>query len=288
MSTHEVRKQVLGRGLSSLLEASQEVDTTPSLPIVLPLDMIVPGVHQPRQFFPHEELEALSASIREKGVLQPILVRSHPEEKGKYEIIAGERRWRAAQQAGLQQIPILIKELSDIETLEVGLLENIQRQDLNPIEEADGYRRLAEEFGHTQESLARILGKSRSHIANILRLLTLPKKVQDYINEGKLTAGHGRAIVNAENPELLAELIIQKDLSVRQAESLAKQKLDSKNRVSTYQHVDPEKEILCQHLSTLLGTSIELILKGQGGKIIIPFDNPAELDLILQKLNMIC
>ena len=230
---------------------------------------------------------ALSASIQEKGILQPILVRIHPEDKGKFEIVAGERRWRAAKKAGLTHIPALIKDFSDMEALEVGLLENIQRQDLNPIEEADGYRRLAEEFNHTQESLARILGKSRSHIANTLRLLTLPNGIKDYLTTGKLTAGHGRALIGADDPEMLARLIIKENLNVRQAEALTKQKLSSKDPMEFPKNVDPEREVLCQHLTDLLGTPIDLILKGVGGKIVIPFKNPGELDQLIQKLNRV-
>lgn len=283
----EIRKQVLGRGLSALLTSSEgeETERINASSLTLPIEILLAGRHQPRHSFPEEELLALSASIQEKGVLQPILVRVHPQEKGKYEIVAGERRWRAAKKAGLHHIPALIREFSDAEALEVGLLENIQRQDLNPIEEAEGYRRLAEEFHHTQESLARILGKSRSHIANTLRLLTLSEKIKNYLNEGKLSAGHGRALIGAEDPQLLAEMIIEKNLSVRQAEFLAKKKLHKEDLPNIPKQIDPEKEVLRQHLSDLLGTSVELMLKGVGGKIILPFKNPTDLDELLQKFN---
>ena len=285
----ENRKQVLGRGLSSLLESSQDEDRE-DLQVssyTLPVELILPGRHQPRVYFSQDELIALSTSIREKGVLQPILVRVHPEEAGKYEIIAGERRWRAAKKAELEHIPAFIKDCSDSEALEAGLIENIQRQDLNPIEEAEGYRRLAEEFSHTQESLARILGKSRSHIANTLRLLTLPSRVKDHLNEGKLSAGHGRALVGTEETEYLAEIIIEKNLNVRQAEDLAKKKLKQEDLIKFPREPNPEKEILKKHISDLLEQPIDLILKGMGGKIIIPFKNPAELDYILLKFNKI-
>jgi ParB family transcriptional regulator, chromosome partitioning protein len=285
----ESRKQALGRGLSALFDPSDggntERDSSPLS--LLPMDSILPGRFQPRHHFSEEELLALSASIREKGVLQPILVRLHPEGKEKYEIVAGERRWRAAKTAGLDHIPALIKEFSDVEALEVGLLENIQRQDLNPIEEAEGYRRLAEEFNHTQESLSRILGKSRSHIANSVRLLTLPKKVKDYLNEGKLSAGHGRALVGIEDPELLAEMIIEKNLNVRQTEILSRKKLRRGDHVRLHGESDPEKEVLKQHLSDLFGAAVDLDLKGMGGKIVIPFKNPTELDEIIKKFNVL-
>lgn len=286
---NEIRKQVLGRGLSALLGSSSDETDDEKLEssTTLPIDKIVPGRHQPRTHFPPEELEALSISIKEKGVLQPILVRLQPEDSSLYEIVAGERRWRASKAAGLQNIPAIIKSFSDAESLEVGLLENIQRQDLNPIEEAEGYRRLAEEFNHTQESLARILGKSRSHIANTLRLLTLPKKIKDYLSEGKLSAGHGRSLIGAQDPEGLAKLIIEQNLSVREIETLSKKSSNSTGYTNSSSSIDPEQAILKNHLSDLLGTSIELNLKGQGGKIIIPFRNPGDLDQLIQKFNRI-
>lgn len=286
----ELKRQVLGRGLSALLDPtssdkeSHSQETIGALSLLV--DNIVPGKNQPRYSFPEEDLESLSLSIQEKGVLQPILVRRLLNQDGKYEIVAGERRWRATKKAGLSEIPVIIKVFTDREALEVGLLENIQRQDLNPIEEAEGYRRLAEEFNHTQESLSQALGKSRSHIANTLRLLTLPKKIRDYLMEGKLSSGHGRALVNAPDPESLADLILEQGLSVRQTEGLRKpsgrQKASSRSAI-----VHPEKEVLCQHISDLLGRPIDLSLKGEGGKIIIPFNDPTELDQILQKFNQI-
>lgn len=285
----EIRKSVLGRGLSSLLNPVEDENTeknTVSYNTVL-IEAVVPGRHQPRHHFPEDELESLCSSIREKGVLQPILVRVHPEDGEKYEIVAGERRWRASQKAGLQEIPAIIKTFSDAEALEVGLLENIQRQDLNPIEEAEGYRRLAEEFEYTQESLARVLGKSRSHIANTLRLLTLPKKIKEYLNEGKLTAGHGRSLVGVEDPETLADLMIERNLSVRQAEALCKKSLSQDESMRLPRSSDPEKEILRNHLSDIFETPVDLMLKGLGGKIIIPFKNPMALDQLLQKLNQL-
>jgi ParB family chromosome partitioning protein len=283
----EIKKQVLGRGLSALFSSSEGEEQTINTPdsLLIPIELITKGIHQPRHNFPEEDLLTLSMSIREKGILQPILVRPHPQEKDKFEIIAGERRWRAAKMAGFDNIPALIKEYSDAESLEVGLLENIQRQDLNPIEEADAYRRLAEEFNHTQESLSRILGKSRSHIANTLRLLTLPQSVKECLTEGKLTAGHGRALIGAEKPEELADIIIEKGLSVRQTELIAKRKHSFEDSFKSASIPDPEKEILRQHLSALLEIPVDLILKGMGGKIVIAFKNPTELDHLLQKLN---
>lgn len=285
----EMKKQVLGRGLSSLLGSSHEEQggKIESSSLQLPIKNILAGTNQPRRSFSENELRSLSVSIAEKGVLQPILVRSHPQEVGKYEIVAGERRWRAAKLINLETIPALIREFSDGEVLEVGLLENLQRQDLDPIDEASGYHRLAEEFNHTQESLSRIVGKSRSHIANTLRLLTLPETIKTYLKNGQLSAGHGRAIIGAQDPEYLAELIIEKNLNVRQAETLAKQNL-YKNDGEVYSKTpDPEKEIMRQHLTDLLGVPVELSLKGVGGKIVLSFKNPTELDELLQKFNQI-
>lgn len=286
---NEMKKQVLGRGLSSLLGTSHEEERESAFAnsLDLPLTSIEAGSNQPRQSFPEDELLALSLSIKEKGVLQPILVRSHPHKEGKYEIVAGERRWRAAKLINLESIPALIREFSDVETLEVGLLENLQRQDLDPIDEACGYRRLAEEFHHTQETLSRVVGKSRSHIANTLRLLTLPDKVQSYLKNGQLSPGHGRAILAAENPEFLVEMILGKNLSVRQAETFAKQGVPKEKTGFSSKVHDPEIERLCQHISDLLGVPVDLNLKGLGGKIVISFKNPTALDQLLQKFNQI-
>jgi len=285
----DIRKQVLGRGLSALLNPSggdeRESQKEPSM--TLSIDSIHPNPHQPRVLFSEEELTSLSESIREKGILQPILIRLHPSETGKYQIVAGERRWRAAQKAGLTHIPAYLRHFSDKETLEVGLLENIQRQDLNPIEEAEGYRRLAEEFDHTQESMSRILGKSRSHIANTLRLLTLPEKVKKYMIEGKLSAGHGRSLIGTPNPEKLADMIVGRNLSVRRVETLLKKKGKKETDLTSYTPADPEKDILEKQLSDLLGVPVGLTLKGAGGKVTLTFKNPGELDEILKKLNSI-
>lgn len=280
----ESKKTALGRGLASLLEPSdkkkQDGDITK-----LSINSIKSGALQPRTHFSQEDLLELALSIRAVGVLQPILVRRCSGEETNYEIIAGERRWRAAKLAALEEIPVIIRDFSDKQTLEVALLENIQRQDLNPIEEAEGYRRLMEDFGHTQESLSRILGKSRSHIANAQRLLALPTKVLEALREGKLSAGHGRALLSAENPEQMADMILQKGLNVRETESLAKEKREVNKEGSYSSYTDPEKEILQEQLSTLIGRPISLTLKGGGGKIIIPFKDPKELDSLINSLN---
>lgn len=287
---NEKRKQALGRGLSSLLgtshdEKEEEMPGVSSNLTHIPLTSIEPGPNQPRHSFSEADLLALSISIKEKGLLQPILVRSHPQKEGMYEIIAGERRWRAAKLIDMGFIPAIIQNFSDEEALEVGLLENLQRQDLDPIDEASGYRRLAEEFGHTQESLSRIAGKSRSHIANTLRLLTLPETVQLYLKSRQLSAGHGRALLGAEDPELLAAMILEKSLSVRQAETLAKKKLRKESITSQEQPLNSEVDALAQQLCELLDHTVQLILNGEGGKIIISFKDAIELDKLISKFD---
>ncbi len=284
---NEIRKQALGKGLAALIGDINEPRSTDNNTDTnsIPLYQIIPGKYQPRSTFETEELNALAQSIKEKGVLQPIIIRMSAEQPNKYEIVAGERRWRAAKIAGLDRIPTIIKQFTESEALEVGLLENIQRQNLNPIEEAEGYKRLAEEFNHTQESLSKILGKSRSHIANTIRLLTLPTKIKGYIKDGKISAGHGRALLASSNPEKLAEKIVQQNLSVRDVESETREKPNARTRNSYTSNADPEFEILKNHLSTLLGEKVQLHVEGRGGKIIIPFKDPAELDQIIQKLN---
>ena len=189
---------------------------------LVPIDRIRANPDQPRRAFDEKELQDLAASIREKGVIQPLILRPHPVVAGQYEIVAGERRWRAAQMAGVHALPAVVRELSDTEVLELAIVENIQRADLNPLEEAQGYRQLMDRFGHTQERLAEALGKSRSHIANLLRLLTLPEPVLELVRAGSLTAGHARALVTASHPEALARRVVDGDLSVRQTEQLAR------------------------------------------------------------------
>ena len=219
-------KRGLGRGLSALmadvhLAGPDQMGAPRKAEHHLPVDKLEPNPQQPRLDFKHEELESLADSIRQKGIIQPLIVRRKPG-RDAYEIVAGERRWRAAQLAQLHEVPVVVRDLDDTEVLEVAIIENIQRADLNPLEEAHGYRQLMDRFGHTQERLAEALGKSRSHNANLLRLLTLPEPVLDLLRLGKLTAGHARALVTATNPESLARQVIERDLSVRQTEQLAR------------------------------------------------------------------
>ncbi|HVH03674.1 MAG TPA: ParB/RepB/Spo0J family partition protein [Amaricoccus sp.] len=224
-----MERKGLGRGLSALLADVAISDAPPSAepprPVPtdsVPIDRIRANPGQPRRHFDETDLADLAASIREKGVIQPLILRPHPANPGDYEIVAGERRWRAAQIAGVHLLPAVVRALSDSEVLEIAIIENVQRADLNPLEEAQGYRQLMDRFGHTQERLAEALGKSRSHIANLLRLLTLPEPVLAMLRDGRLTAGHARALVPSPDPAALARQVVDRDLSVRQTEALAR------------------------------------------------------------------
>src|SRR3982751_1462669 len=236
------KPQQLGRGLSALLGAEEApADLGPQRS--MPIDLLHPGRYQPRGRFAPDELEALAQSVRENGILQPILVRPHDKLGGHFEIVAGERRWRAAQLAQLHEVPIILRTLDDRSTLEIALIENVQREDLTPLEEAEGYARLMAEFDYTQETLAERIGKSRPAIANLLRLRGLPEPVRALIAEGKLSVGHARALIGAPDPIALANEIVAKDLNVRQAEALAKkQKPDNARNKSAATASPPAKD----------------------------------------------
>lgn len=222
----KTERRGLGRGLSALM-ADVTVDSDPQMPdrprrpdLLVPVEKLIPNPNQPRRDFKSDALQELAASIRVKGVIQPLIVRSLPN--GLYEIVAGERRWRAAQLAQLHELPVIIRDFTDSEVIEVAIIENIQRADLNAIEEALAFRQLMDKFGHTQEKLAEALSKSRSHIANLLRLLSLPEEVQAHVREGALTAGHARALITAPNAAELARQVIARNLSVRETEMLVR------------------------------------------------------------------
>lgn len=219
----------LGRGLSALMSdvstnsrENIESSQNPSNEKLVPVEKIYPNPNQPRKLFQEEKLIELAKSIKTKGIVQPLIVRKKKGTKESYEIVAGERRWRAAQRARIHELPVIVKEFTDIEVLEIAIIENVQRADLNPIEEAVGYKNLMDNFDHTQDGLSKEIGKSRSHIANLLRLLNLPTAVQELLISGQLTAGHARALVTCDNPMALAKQIISLGLSVREAERLAK------------------------------------------------------------------
>ncbi len=285
----ETRKG-LGRGLSALLgdnPVSSHYNSNQQSNSV-PIEKVYPGKYQPRRRFGEEELDSLVDSIKSKGILQPILVRSNPLNPDSYEIVAGERRWRAAQRAQLHEIPIIIRDLSDEESLEIGLIENLQRENLSPIEEAKAYRRLMDEFASTQEMLANVVGKSRSSIANSLRLLTLPEFVQDLVDAGELQAGHARALVGNNEAEKLAKKILDKGLSVRQAELLTKDPGQGTKRIQKKKPKDPDTLALENDISLMLGLKVSITFNGDGAKgglISFRYSSLDQLDDILQRLN---
>ncbi len=289
------KKRGLGRGLSALMAdvAEAEAPTTTSGGggvQSLPIEQVQPNPEQPRKRFEQDHLDELTASIREKGIIQPLIVRAMGDI---YEIVAGERRWRAAQQAQLHEVPVVVREFSDTEVLEVAIVENIQRADLNPVEEALGYRALMDKFGHTQERLAEALGKSRSYIANLLRLLQLPQSVIDWLEEGKLSIGHARALITSDDPIDLAKTVIQKGLSVRETEALVKksQSGDAGTPAAKVAPVAQEKDAdtraLENDLAAALGLKVSLshAPNGEKGSLTLHYSSLDQLDDLCRKLS---
>ncbi len=277
----------LGRGLAALMgdapAASDNVGA--AAPVrTLAIEKLEPGPFQPRTSFHADSLAELVDSIRARGILQPLLARPHPKQPGQYQIIAGERRWRAAQQAGLHEVPVLLRDLSDADAMAASLVENLQRQDLNPIEEAEGFRRLMDEFDLSQEQLGAAVGKSRSHVANIMRLLQLPASVRIDVQNGKLSAGHARALLAHPDPEEAAKLVIARGLNVRQTEALASAKpavaVAAKEPVR-----DPETEALQRDLSERLGLTVQIAFDGRGGAVTIKYRSLDQLDSLIALLN---
>jgi ParB family chromosome partitioning protein len=289
----KLERRGLGRGLSALMAdvAADAPETGAPRPaeMVVPIEKIVPNPDQPRRTFGEEALAELSESIRAKGVIQPLIVRSNPRREGTYEIVAGERRWRAAQRAQLHELPVILREFDDLEVLEVAIIENIQRADLNAVEEAAGYRQLMDRFGHTQEKLAQALGKSRSHIANLLRLLTLPDDVIDMLRTGVLTAGHARALVTTEDPSALAREIVRKGLSVREAEALAKRagKPAPAAKPRTAPAKDADTRVLEADLSAALGmkVTIDHDEANGSGRLTVSYRSLDDLDDLCARLS---
>lgn len=273
----------LGRGLSALLgdEAVTPTTAEATRSRSLPVSFLTPNPHQPRRHFDDEELASLAESIGSKGILQPILVRPTARHDS-FEIIAGERRWRAAQKAKLHEVPVIVRELSDSDSLEIAIIENVQRSDLNPIEEAAAYQELIDRFSYTQEQMAHAIGKSRSHIANLLRLLKLPPRVQTLLSEGKLTAGHARMLVTAADPEAMAEQILSQGLNVREVEKKARQARQGKPSPSK----DTDTKALEHALSDTLGLRVSIDHKGQkGGAITIRYRSLDQLDQVIRLLQ---
>ena len=289
-----LQKSRLGRGLASLIGEPQAA-SEPRLPPegeqrILAIDLIRAGRMNPRKDFREDDLAELAESIRQKGLVQPILVRPDPASGG-YEIVAGERRWRAAQRAQLHQVPVIIRELSDQDALELAIIENVQRADLNIIEEAGGYRELMERFGYTQDQLAEVIGKSRSHLANTLRLLKLPAGVQELLKLGTLSAGHARALVGREDAEALAQHIVKEGLNVREVEALvqaAAGQAGAANSNSNRQprEKDPDTRAFEKEMTDTLGLKVEIKRgSGESGVMVIKYGNFDQLDYIRQRLG---
>lgn len=290
MAEPKSEKRGLGRGLSALMADVELIPSDRPLPRQnLPVEQLTPNPDQPRRHFSSEALQELAESLQKRGMLQPLIVRPHPSDKGLYQIVAGERRWRAAQMAQLHEVPVIISNLSDSETLEVAIVENIQRADLNAIEEAASYRQLMDRFGHTQERLAEALNKSRSHIANLLRLLNLPEQVQTWLKEGKLTAGHARALITAPNAVDLARKVIEKNLSVRETEELARkqaQAIPAKEKRAKSAEKDADTRALEGDLTAQLKMKVQINHKdNDGGQLVISYRDLEQLDRLCQVLS---
>ena len=282
---NSARRQPLGRGLSALFgEAEGRAGDGAGSVREVAIELVRPGAFQPRRHFDEAELEALAQSVREKGVLQPLLVRPIDEAEAAFELIAGERRWRAAQRAGLHQVPVLVRTLGDVEALEIALIENLQREDLNSLEEAEAYRRLVDEFGRTQASLATAVGKSRSHVANTLRLLGLPETVRRHLESGELTAGHARALLAAPDPAELAGEVIRRGLNVRMTEKLVQGRSVPRRAIARTAR-DSDTIALERNLSRVLGLRVSIAVKGSGGAIILRYSSLDQLDHLLSLLG---
>lgn len=294
MAEKKGKSRGLGRGLSALMADVTE-DQAPAAPdaprradMTVPIEKIKPNPDQPRRDFTQEQLEELAASIKEKGVIQPLIVRELSS--GDYEIVAGERRWRASQMAKLHELPVVVREYDDTEVLEIAIIENIQRADLNPVEEAAGYRALMDRFGHTQEKLSEALGKSRSHIANLMRLLQLPEDVLKMLKDGDLSAGHARALITSDDPSALAHKVVKGGLSVRQTEALAKSastKASAPKAAAPKVAKDADTVALEGDLSANLGMKVQIDHKagGESGKISISYTSLDDLDELCRILS---
>lgn len=294
MNADTPKKKNLGRGLNALFgeqddvsppaEAASSAGLGADAPVNhLPIDLLAPSPLQPRRRFDPTALDELASSIAEKGVLQPLLVRSDPDNAGRYEIIAGERRWRASQIAQVHDVPVHVVDLSDAEVLEVALIENLQRQDLSPVEEARGYRKLLDEFGHTQERVAEVVGKSRTHVANLVRLLTLPEAVQTLLDSGEISVGQARPLIGLDGAEALASKIVKRGLSARQAERLAK---GFGHQRRAQQHAkDADTAALEKNLEQATGYTVKIAFDGKGGSVSVAYGSLEQLDDIVHRLS---
>jgi len=282
------QRRGLGRGLSALLGEAEDIAHAgePADGVRdIPIELVHSNPNQPRQFFREDDIGTLADSIRDKGVLQPILVRPSPRTTGEYEIVAGERRWRAAQLAGLRVIPALVRTLDDERALEISIVENVQREDLNAMEEAQAYRALMQRFGHTQDQAAKSVGKSRSHVANTIRLLQLPESVQQHVIHGRLSAGHARALLSAEHPERVAELVVEQQLSVRDAEAMVRGKAVGPKKASgPRKSKDADTASLEVDLEDALGMSVDVADRGGAGEVRIRYASLEQLDELCRRL----
>ncbi len=283
-----LQKSRLGRGLASLIGDAPV--TQPRIPPegeqrMVPIDQVRAGKLNPRKTFNEDDLTDLANSIREKGLVQPILVRPEPGASNSYEIVAGERRWRASQRAGLHTVPVIVRDLPDQEVLELAIIENVQRADLNPIEEAAGYQELIERYAYTQERLAEVIGKSRSHLANTLRLLKLPDTVQSMVSDGKISAGHARALVGRDDAEAIAQKIVESQLNVRDVEALVQAGTESVQTTRRVRDKDADTKAFEKELADILGLKVEIRRgSGESGVLQIKYGNFDQLDYIRLRL----
>lgn len=294
MSASKTPNRGLGRGLSALMsdvapQENTQIQTQFENERTIPVEQIYPNPEQPRRTFDDQALSDLTASIAEKGIIQPLIVRRKESRSGQYEIVAGERRWRAAQRAKLHKVPVIIRDFTDVEVLEVAIIENIQRSDLNAIDEAAGYKQLMEKFGRTQDEMGKALGKSRSHIANSVRLLTLPASVQSHLEQGRLSAGHARTLVGHPNADALAAEIVKKGLSVREAERLAKTEKTRKpnSAKAASQAKDADTVQVENELSAQLGmkVSVNHVAGRENGQLVLNYRDLEQLDDLLRLLS---
>ena len=279
-----IKKKGLGKGLSALFgDIEKETASTEIRKNTISISDISRNKNQPRTIFDEEKLTELSLSIKENGIIQPIAVRPNKYEPGKYEIVAGERRWLAAQKAGLNEISAVVLDIDDRKTLEIAIVENVQRQDLNPIEEAKGYERLIKDFGYDHEKVSRLMGKSRSHISNTVRLLSLPKDIIGLMEEGKLTAGQARPLIGMPNASEIAENIVKKKVSAREIEGIAKQNKSTKSKQNAE---DPNISFVRNEIESKLGLNIEIVnKKNNSGKIVIKYKSLDQFELVSKLLR---
>ncbi|HEY1796833.1 MAG TPA: ParB/RepB/Spo0J family partition protein [Stellaceae bacterium] len=284
MST-SVRRPPLGRGLAALFGETGGAPNPGVTARIVPVESVRPSAFQPRRHFTEDELEALAQSIREKGILQPLLVRPSADPASEYELVAGERRWRAAQRAGLHEVPVTVREVADSEALEIALVENLQRENLTALDEAEAYSRLTKDFGRNQGTIAEAVGKSRSHVANMMRLLALPPPVRRQLEDGALTAGHARALLAADDPVGLAGEVVRRGLNVRATELLVRRRSGAAPTPKAPRRPDANVAAIEQELSRRLGMRVSLTMRGRGGTIGIAFATLDQLDRIVGVLR---